>query len=68
MDYNDQTDAFTIELTTLINRYINEFDINVTTIIGALEEVKHDLIDKGNFLFEMGDDFFDEDDDELLDD
>lgn len=66
MNYNEQTDAFSIELTTIVNRYINEFDLNVTTIIGAIEEVKHDLVERGNILFEIEDDLLDDEDD-LLD-
>jgi hypothetical protein len=66
MNYDEQTDAFYIDLTNLVNRFINEFDLNVSTIVGVLEEKKIDLIDSGTFLFEM-DDLNLDDEDELLD-
>jgi hypothetical protein len=61
MDYNEQTDAFAQELGALVVRYLNEFDLNIQTIVGSLEEKKFDLLDSGNMTFEL-------DDDELLDD
>ena len=64
MNYNEQTDAFYIELGALITRYLKEFDINVSTIIGVLEEKKIDLVESGNILFEMDDDL----EEDLLDD
>lgn len=35
-DYDEQTDAFRFELDDLVNRYLEEFDINTITMIGAL--------------------------------
>jgi hypothetical protein len=64
MNYNEQTDAFYIELNNMITRFMDEFDINTSTIIGVLEEKKMDLIESGTIMFELDDD---DDDDELLD-
>ena len=44
MNYNEQTDALYIELSTLIKRFTSEFDLNISTIIGVLEEKKLGLI------------------------
>ena len=70
--YNEQTDALSIELGSLITRYLKEFDLNIQTIVGVLEEKKFDLLEGGNIiLFEMDDelnpDDLDDEDDELLD-
>lgn len=40
MDYDEQTDAFRFDLDSLCYRYIDEFDINTFTQIGALTEKK----------------------------
>ena len=40
MDFNEQTDAFRFNLDDLCDRYLEEFDINTFTLIGALEEKK----------------------------
>ena len=40
MDFNEQTDAFRFDLDDLCERYLEEFDINTFTLIGALEEKK----------------------------
>ena len=40
MDFNEQTDAFRFNLDYLCDRYLEEFDINTFTLIGALEEKK----------------------------
>ena len=45
----------------MITRFMDEFDINTSTIIGVLEEKKMDLIESGTIMFEL------DDDDELLD-
>jgi hypothetical protein len=47
-DYNEQTDAFRFELDDLVNRYLEEFDINTITMIGALREKMQELIESGN--------------------
>ena len=40
MDFNEQTDAFRFDLDDICERYLEEFDINTFTLIGALEEKK----------------------------
>jgi|TARA_B110000305_G_C19146592_1_gene496052 hypothetical protein len=47
-DYDEQTDAFRFELDDLVYRYIDEFDINTITMIGALREKMQELIESGN--------------------
>lgn len=47
-DYNEQTDAFRFELDDLVERYLQEFDINTITMIGALREKMQELIESGN--------------------
>ena len=66
MEYNEQTDALAMELGSLITRYIKEFDLNIQTIVGVLEEQKFDLLEGGTMLFEIDEDSLSEDDDELL--
>ncbi len=44
MDFDEQTDAFRFDLDDLCDRYLEEFDINSFTLIGALEEKKVELI------------------------
>jgi len=60
-DYDEQTDAFRFDLDDMINRYLEEFDLNVITIIGALQEKVENLSNSGDIEFEMDDDFFEED-------
>lgn len=59
-DYDEQTDAFRFELDSMVERYLQEFDINTITMIGALREKMQELIDSGNVEFEPDDDFFDD--------
>jgi hypothetical protein len=72
MDFYEQTDSFRFDLDNLCDKYLQEFDINTFTIVGALEEKKMELlkilrnIDSkkieliGDDLeFEMDEDFFD---------
>ena len=66
MEYNEQTDALAMELGSLITRYLKEFDLNIQTIVGVLEEKKFDLLEGGTMLFEFDDDILNEDDDDLL--
>jgi hypothetical protein len=47
-DYDEQTDSFRIDLENLIYRYIDEYDINTITIIGALQEKIVELSNEGN--------------------
>jgi len=51
-DYNEQTDSFRMDLENLIYRYIDEYDINTITIIGALQEKVIELSNEGNIEFE----------------
>lgn len=51
-DYDEQTDAFRFDLDSLIERYLDEFDINTFVMIGALQEKIKELIDSGNVEFE----------------
>jgi len=55
MTYDEQTDALAMEIGSTITRYIKEFDLNIQTIVGILEEKKFDLLDRGNIFFEMDD-------------
>ena len=47
-DYNEQTDAFRWELDDIVERYLQEFDINTFVMIGAFQEKIQELIDSGN--------------------
>ncbi len=73
MDFDEQTDAFRFDLDSLCDRYIEEFDINIFTEIGALQEKKLEFFkniriinDKINELvgedieFEVDEDFFED--------
>jgi len=60
-DYDEQTDAFRFELDSMVDRYLQEFDINTITMIGALREKMQELINSGNIEFEADDDFFNDD-------
>lgn len=44
MDINEQTDAFTGALDNLIDKFSREFDLNVQTIVGVLEDKKLELL------------------------
>jgi len=61
MNYDEQTDAFSADLGNLVLRYLKEFDLNIQTVVGVLEEKKHDLLDTGIVFIEG----MDLDDDEL---
>lgn len=54
--YDEQTDSFRMDLENLIYHYIDEFDINTITIIGALQEKIIELANEGNVEFEAGED------------
>ena len=59
MDKYEQIDAFHYDLTNLINRYKAEFDIDLHTIVGVLEDKKISML--------LGDDLVDfSADDDLL--
>lgn len=51
-DYDEQTDSFRMDLENLIYRYIDEYDINTITMIGALQEKIIELSNEGNVEFE----------------
>jgi len=44
MDINEQTDAFTGALDQIIDQFQREFDLNVQTIVGVLEDKKLELL------------------------
>jgi len=52
-NYDEQTDSFRIELENLIYHYLDEYDINTITIIGALQEKVEELCNDGNIEFEL---------------
>jgi len=60
-DYDEQTDSFCMDLENLIYRYVEEYDLNTITIIGALQAQVEQLSNSGIIEFEVDDDFFDED-------
>jgi hypothetical protein len=65
-DFDEQTDAFRFDLDDMCDRYLEEFDINVFTIAGALmEKIKELLGDDIVFNLDEPDE---EEDDENLDD
>ena len=43
MNFDEQTDAFRFDLDDLCDRYLEEFDLNIFTQVGALEEKKLEL-------------------------
>jgi hypothetical protein len=59
-DYDEQTDSFRFDLENLIYRYIDEYDINTITIIGALQEKVVELSTEGNAEFESDVEFEEE--------
>ena len=63
-DYDEQTDAFRFDLDDLVDRYLEEFDINTLTMIGALQEKANELMNMGNMEFEIDEDFFNDYDEE----
>ena len=63
-DYDEQTDAFRFELDNLIDRFLEEFDLNTITLVGALTEKTKELLEVGSIEFEMDEDFFNEEDEE----
>lgn len=61
-DYDEQTDAFRIDLDNLVYRYIDEFDINTFVMVGALQEKIQELLEVGNSEMDLDLDDYDEDD------
>ena len=60
-DYDEQTDAFRIDLDNLVYRYIDEFDINTFVMVWALQEKIQELLEVGNSEMDLE---LDDDDDE----
>lgn len=57
--YHEQVDAFSMELDNLINRFHNEFDLTLETMVGCLECAKTAIaqpmiIDMGSEMLEDG--------------
>ena len=65
MNINEQIDALTFDIDSLLARYVQEFDLNALTIVGILEQKKQDLIDEYRLEIEL-DDFDIEDDEDVF--
>ena len=52
-DYDEQTDSFSIDLDNLIYRYEDEYDINISTMIGVLQQKIIELSNSGNYDIEI---------------
>lgn len=55
MNINEQTDALTIALDNLIEQFQREFDLNLQTIAGVLEDKKLELLTGKDIYFEIDD-------------
>lgn len=67
MTINDQTDQLLFELQTVLNRFVDEYDLNHATIIGCVEILKIDYLTSGDddeIAFTADQDLIDEIDDE----
>jgi len=67
MTINDQTDQFLFELQAVVNRFVDEYDLNHATIIGCMEILKIDYLTNGEadeVTFTADQDLLDEIDDE----
>jgi len=55
---DEQTDALTSDLYQVIQRYQQEFDVQVETMVGVIEFIKNELINGASVEFDMdlGDD------------
>ena len=51
-DYDEETDSFRMDLDNLVYRYIDEYNLNTITMIGALQEKIEELCSEGNVEFE----------------
>ncbi|MBT7438096.1 MAG: hypothetical protein HN786_05685 [Cellvibrionales bacterium] len=51
-DYDEETDSFRMDLDNLVYRYIDEYNLNTITMIGALQEKIEELCGEGNVEFE----------------
>ena len=67
MTINDQTDQLLFELQAVLNRFVDEYDLNHATIIGCMEILKIDYLTSGDddeIVFTADQDLIDEIDDE----
>ena len=65
MTINDQTDQLLFELQAVLNRFVDEYDLNHATIIGCMEILKIDYLTSGDEVaFTADQDLIDEIDDE----
>ena len=64
MTINDQTNQFLFELQTVVNRFVNEYDLNHATIVGCIEMLKMDYLVGEEIVFESDQDLLDQIDDE----
>jgi len=55
MNINEQTDALTIALDNLVDQFQREFDLNLQTIAGVLEDKKLELLTGKDIYFEIDD-------------
>ena len=55
MNIDEQTDALTIALDNLIEQFQREFDLNLQTIAGVLEDKKLELLTGKDIYFEIED-------------
>ena len=68
MTINDQTDQLLFELQAVLNRFVDEYDLNHATIIGCMEILKIDYLTSGDEVaFTADQDLIDEIDDEESD-
>jgi len=54
MNLDDQADAFYIELSNLINRFADEFDLNLYTIVGVMDAKKMEVMMDAGIQMEDG--------------
>jgi len=67
MTINDQTNQFLFELQAVLNRFVDEYDLNHATIIGCMEILQIDYLTNGEadeVTFTADQDLLDEIDDE----
>ena len=55
MNINEQTDAFSMALDNLVEQFLREFDLNLQTISGVLEDKKLELLTGKDIYFEVDD-------------
>ena len=52
MNNNEQTDMFVIALDNLVDRFTREFDLNLYTLAGVLDEKKIELLTNKDIYFD----------------